>query len=211
MKILRTVGAFLILATSVGAQTFPLDPNLWLLDPQQPDQGVVFAKKGTLAFNFPLAGDPGYTGYLLLPWTQAITGFSLEAQVQLITFPSGDKPVRFIPAPGSCISEARAYLFFQSGDLYNGIEGTQWWANLDSWPLVDTGAAVVTVQADLTDPSRWYSVYGHSATGFPAEFANALAHPSYVGLTFGGNCANGHGVQTGKGSAQFRLVTLNAL
>jgi hypothetical protein len=162
-----------------------------------------------LAFNFSLAGDPGYTpGYVLLPWTQPLTGSTYSAQFQLLTFPTGDKPVRFLPFPnGDCVSPARMYLYFQTGSLYNGTEGTQWWASLDSWALVDTAGTIITVSAPLDDPSRWYSVYGHPATSFPAQFANARANPTYVGLTFGGNCAAGKGVETGKGSAQFRLTS----
>lgn len=206
-----TLALLLALCSVTAAQTFPLDPSLWLLDPQQADQGTVFSKKGTLAFWFPsYATNPdSYNGYLLLPWTQAINGSVFTATVQVITFPvSPDKPVRFVPAPGSCISPGKVYIFFQTGALYNGDEGTQWWSYIDAWPIGDTGTAIVTVSVDLNDPSRWYSVYGHPATGFPSEFTNAKQHPSYVGLTFGGNCHDGHGIQTRKGEAQFRLVSL---
>lgn len=212
MKLLiLTLALLLALASSVSAQTFPLDPALWLLDPQQPDQGTVFTKKGTLAFWFPAyATTPdSYAGYLLLPWSQALTGTTFIATVQVVTFPAGTVPVRFTaPYNGGCVSEGKVFIFFQTNMLYNGIEGTQWWANLDAWPIADTGTATVTISVDLTDPSRWYSVYGHPATMLPAEFANAKSHPTYVGLTFGGNCANGHGLQTRKGDAQFRLVSL---
>lgn len=188
------------------ATMFPLDPALWLLDPQQPDAGVVFTKHGALAFNFPTVDTGAYTGNLYLPWAGPLDG-TLIAAIQVVTFPVGDKPVRFIPAPnGDCISPARVYLYFQTGPLYDSTEGTRWWAVLDSWPLGDTGGATVVLSASLEDPSRWYSVYGHPATDVPG-FENAKAHPTYVGLTFGGNCTNGHGVATGKGTAQFRLLS----
>jgi hypothetical protein len=211
-SLLATLTLLFTLAGSVVAQTnFPLDPSQWLLDPQQTDQGMVFAKKGTLAFWFPAyATTPDdYAGYLLLPWTQALTGSTFSATVQVITFPAGTVPVRFTaPYNGGCVSEGRVYIFFQTGQLYNGIEGTQWWAAADAWPIGDTGTATVIISAALNDPSRWASVYAHSGTELPAEFANAKAHPTYVGLTFGGNCANGHGLNTRKGEAQFRLVSL---
>jgi hypothetical protein len=71
--------------------------------------------------------------------------------------------------------------------------------------LVD-GSVTLTVPLD---PSQWSSTFGHSGTQLPAEFANALQHPTYVGITFGGNCAFGHGVQVRKGDAQFRLSSLS--
>lgn len=212
MKILfLTFALFLTLVTSASAQIFPLDPAQWLLDPQQPDQGTVFSKKGTLAFWFPRYPDSpnSYTGYLLLPWSQVLTGTTFSATVQIVTFPAGTIPVRFTaPENGGCTSLGKVFIFFQTGTLYNGIEGTQWWATLDAWPIGDTGTATVIISAALNDPSRWVSVYASSGTELPAEFANAKAHPTYVGLTFGGNCANGHGLQTRKGEAQFRLVSL---
>lgn len=190
------------------ALSFPLDPALWQLDPQQPDAGTPFMKHSALAFNFPTVDTGVYTGNLYLPWTGELAG-TLTATVQVLTFPAGDKPVRFIPAPGACVSPPRVYLYFQTGPLYDSAEGTRWWTALDSWPLADTGGATVQLSASLDDPARWFSVYGHPATSFPAEFANAKAHPTIVGLTFGGNCTNGHGVATGKGTAQFRLSSFS--
>lgn len=199
--------AWLVIAATTGqAQTFPLTSSLWVLDPQQPDQVQPYNKKGDLAFDFPVIPSPSYAGYLLLPWTQPLTGSTFSAEVQVVTYPFRAHAVYWIaPENGGCESPSKVYLFFQTQGLYNGIEGTQWWASLDAWEIVDTLGGTVVITAALDDPSRWYSVFGHPATQFPAQFANAKAHPSYVGLTFGGNCANAHGIQSKRGDSRFRL------
>ena len=197
----------IVLPSCARAQPFPLDPSLWLIDPSQADAGIVlpFTKRGALAFNF---NRDTYTGYVLLPWTQPLQG-TFTASLQVLTSPdSPDKPVRFVMPVGACESPGRVYLFFQTNELYNGIEGTQWWASFDGWTLAETGTATVILTADLGDSTRWTSVYGHPASNFPSEYANAKAHPTYVGLTLGGNCSNGHGVSPRKGDAQFRLVSM---
>lgn len=183
---------------------FPLDPSLWLLDPQQPDQGVVFSKKGGVAFNFPTVDTGSYTGNLFLPWPAPLSG-TLTATIQVVTFPAGDKPVRFIPAPGPCVSPAMVHLYFQTGDLYNDVDGTRWWSNPVAWTLQD---GTVMLEVDLT-PDNWSSTFGHPASTMPADFANTLSHPTFVGLTFGGGCSFGHGVATAKGTAQFRLLSFS--
>lgn len=205
IKYMLSIVILFFISISIEAQTFPLDASLWLLDPQQPDQGQPFNKKGTLAFNFPWGpGDTGYAGNLLLPWTSPLNGSNFTATFTIITFPvDPTKPVRFIaPESGTgCVSPCSAFFYFQTGGLYNDIDGTRWWAVWNGWILED-GTTVISVSLD---PSLWVSTFGNRGDTMPAQFANALQHPTYIGVTFGGNCRAGHGVQTRKGSAQFRL------
>jgi hypothetical protein len=190
---------------SVKAQTFPLDASQWTIDPQQIDQMQPFNKNGAVAFWFPnyTVNPDWFTGNLYLPWTQPLTGTSFVATIQIDTFPVDPiKAVRFVPAyNGDCISPAQAHIYFQTGSLYNDLDGTRWWSNPVAWEL-QNGSVTLTVSLD---PSQWSSTYGHFGTELPAQFQNAIAHPTYVGITFGGNCAFGHGVQTKKGDARFKL------
>jgi hypothetical protein len=206
-----TAVAFLLLIFSLTAQAqqFPLDASLWVIDPQQTDQIYPFNKGGTLAFWFPnySVTPDAFTGNLYLPWSPPLTGSAFTAQMQVDTFPTDPtKSVRFIPAyNGDCVSPAQAHVYFQTGALYNDLDGTRWWSNPVAWEL-QGGTVTLTVPLD---PSQWSSTFGHFGTELPAQFQNALAHPTYVGITFGGNCAFGHGVQVRKGDARFRLSSFS--
>ena len=58
-------------------------------------------------------------------------------------------------------------------------------------------------------PDQWSSVYGktgnYDATAL-AGFRDALANLGHIGMTFGGGCFFGHGVNVSGGTARFVLI-----
>jgi len=61
-------------------------------------------------------------------------------------------------------------------------------------------------------PSQWQSVFGHLASSSSkalAGFKAALAHPAYVGMTFGGGNSFGHGVNVRGGSAAMTVSSFH--
>ncbi len=65
-----------------------------------------------------------------------------------------------------------------------------------------TGQHSITVP--LT-PDQWSSVLGKKGSAAPLEFAEALRGVDKVGMTFGGGCFFGHGVNVSGGEATFTL------
>ena len=84
-------------------------------------------------------------------------------------------------------------------------EFDRWWANPLSHRLAE-GAGTISVP--LT-PDQWSSVNGKFGTadaGALAGFQSALENVSGLGVTFGGGCFFGHGVDVSGGTARFVLT-----
>jgi hypothetical protein len=67
----------------------------------------------------------------------------------------------------------------------------------------------VTMTVPLT-PDQWSSVYrkvGNLNSSTLAGFQDALANLGDVGMTFGGGCFAGHGVNVSGGTARFVLIS----
>lgn len=99
--------------------------------------------------------------------------------------------------------------------MYNAWDGSRWWASSYRWTLSDSGG-VLTLDVPI-DPAYWSDTYGHPATlddmhrlnfcGTPGVLRNVF----YLGVTFGGGSACGHGVNITSADgqavqAQFRLL-----
>lgn len=87
----------------------------------------------------------------------------------------------------------------------SGGEFERWWANPTSYVLAP-GSATLTVP--LT-PDQWSSVFGKRGDYDPASlagFQEALQNVGQVGMTFGGGCFFGHGVNVSGGTARFILT-----
>lgn len=81
----------------------------------------------------------------------------------------------------------------------------RWWSNPRSFTLA---AGSATIEVPLT-PESWSSVNGmngntDSATRY--AFATALLNVSRLGVTFGGGCSFGHGINVQGGRAEFALT-----
>ena len=83
----------------------------------------------------------------------------------------------------------------------------RWWANPISYELQSTSGNV-TMTVPLA-PDQWSSVYGkagnYDAVAF-AGFQDTLSNLGHVGMTFGGGCFFGHGVNVSAGTARFILI-----
>ncbi len=102
---------------------------------------------------------------------------------------------------------ASAYLYLQrSGDDMQGKTGGtefyRWFSDAGSQLAAGDHVLEVSFAAD-----RWVSVMGKTSDVAPAMLNAALANLQTVGLTFGGGCFKGHGVnlRPGSGTAHFAL------
>lgn len=109
------------------------------------------------------------------------------------------------PARG-CNTPASVRLYFQRrGDTLTGLgpyEHYRWWSNPRSLEL-DGGVFRLVVPLI---PSEWSSVFGDKGDVSPiamAGFRAARANVDNVGMTFGGGCFFGHGVNVSGGTARF--------
>lgn len=75
------------------------------------------------------------------------------------------------------------------------------WFSRDALTL-KAGEQSMTVPLQV---SSWINVNGQSSDG--TGFQAAIYDPQAVGLTFGGGCFKGHGVNIDKGSARFILLS----
>lgn len=160
---------------------------------------------GRLRIMFP----PLESGTLNYLWTispYTVAGYTwLRATFGVVT--TSGAPWIGYPWNG-CDYPASVRLFLWSLS-YRGTEYERWWYVGAVAPLVPTASSawVVTINADLTDPAGWYSVYGRSGVEAPEAFAAAKAG-AQIGVTFGGGCFAGHGVGVADGGADFLLQWL---
>jgi hypothetical protein len=192
--------AFLLTSTA-QAQTIPLKASRWLINPKQANERSPEQDGNAVAFDF---SKNQYTGYLVTATTGALHGDTLTATLNIQTAEAKPgKRVRFIPKPnGDCIAPATVRFYFQTGELYNDVRGTRWWSNQVSWELK---AGVITLSVDLS-PKNFSGTFGEQGSSMPDYFWHAANFPTYIGLTFGGNCHYGHGVVIKKGAARFELL-----
>ncbi len=109
----------------------------------------------------------------------------------------------------TCVSPATARPYFEVANpggrhLKRGesTDNFRWWS-ADVAILLTDGTATVTVPLV---PDAWSNVNGQRGSLNPAGFSWALGQVGALGLTFGGGCFFGHGVQVVDGSAQFALL-----
>jgi hypothetical protein len=202
----------ILLAGDTSAQSLPLKASRWLIDPGKPQQSRPFDDNGAISFDLPISEQPDpnskgpWLGYVVLPWTQAIRGEFLTVTLNVtVAGPKHGRRIKFnykSEAANVCDAPASVRLYFQTSTLYNSTDGTRWWASAVSYQL---SAGLVTLTVPLT-PKNFSSTYGHSGDSMAPYFWHALEHPTYVGLTFGGGCFYGHGVNVSKGQARVTVL-----
>jgi hypothetical protein len=101
----------------------------------------------------------------------------------------------------NCVYDARASLYFQVyGDTGVNQYG-RWWSFGDTSMVLHNGHLQITVP--LTG-DKWASVYGVKGDAQPVPFASSKASVGAIGMTFGGGCFAGHGVNiNGAGTSRF--------
>jgi hypothetical protein len=186
-------------APSPTPATLTLQSSAWetISDPQPFPLGHVGA---ALTFEFPASGS---MNYLFTASPLKIVRGALSVTVRVTT--SG--PVVFNsldPQTTACTIPSSVRPFIWANDNGNG-DYDRWWSNPRSFTLAP-GSATITVP--LT-PDAWSSVNGKVGNAdSPTTFAfdKALLNVSRLGLTFGGGCSFGHGVNVSGGSAVFFVL-----
>ncbi len=157
---------------------------------------------------------PAYTGklpcrakdacpsvHMLTVPVAGIKGRSITVTGRIVTSGPVQFSYRTEPA-NTCISPfAIAHLYIERAIDFSDY-GRFW-----STPLhIDLKAGAFSVTVNLNS-ANWTSVFGHRNAG---RFADTLAHARRIGLTFGGGCFFGHGVNVRGGTARF-VVTKYAI
>ncbi|MBY0493070.1 MAG: hypothetical protein K2Y23_02530 [Cyanobacteria bacterium] len=181
------------------AVMIPLQSSAWetISDPQP----FALANDGAaLTFEFPSSGS---INYLFTAASIPNLHGTLSITVRITT--SG--PVIFNsldPQTPSCTIPSSVRPFIWANGNGNG-ESDRWWSNPRSITLA---AGTQTLNVPLT-ADAWSNVNGKfaSADG-PATvaFGRALLNLSRLGLTFGGGCSFGHGINVQNGTARFAIT-----
>jgi hypothetical protein len=189
-----------VLSTKPEAWVFQYSPRMfWTPMP---------ANAGLWYFDFP--DSPGSVHYLVTSYSSATRPQSISMTFHMET----GGPVVFhgnLSPDNDCIAPARVRLYFQKTDDDWVSDGNRWWSNPVSAELDTSGASDVTLSVPLT-PDKWSTVsgeFGNQDETTQAWFFHALDKVGKVGMTFGGGCFFGHGVNISGGSARFVLTDFN--
>lgn len=153
-----------------------------------------------LEFDFPSSGS---MHYLYTPSTLTTLRGTVVVSLRVVT--SGSVVFNSLdPITSSCSIPASVRPFLWANNNGNGAYD-RWWSNPRSFPLAD-GSATIAVPLS---PESWSSVngqFGNADSAARFAFDKALLNISRLGLTFGGGCSFGHGINVRGGSAQFQLT-----
>lgn len=153
-----------------------------------------------LEFDFP---ETGSMHYLFSP--SALTTIRGTVVVSLRVMTTG--PVVFNsldPITSACSLPASVRPFLWANNNGNGAYD-RWWSNPRAFALAD-GSATIAVPLE---PGAWSSVngqFGNADSVARFNFDKALLNVSRLGVTFGGGCSFGHGINVRGGSAKFLLT-----
>jgi hypothetical protein len=169
--------------------------------PQQVEDGWTFSFprfEGPLPCRDSLASDCPSVHYLLTRGGGPIIGHYIAMTVEI----SGSPEFRYkLRANNTCDAPASVRLLIQRKDDDYTKEFHRWWSN----PLaIKLEPGRHSINVPLT-PDQWSSVLGKKGNAAPREFAAALNDVEYIGMTFGGGCFFGHGVNVSGDEATFTL------
>lgn len=170
---------------------------------------------GTWYFDFPV--DPNYpaciasqncnsVGYVT-DFHSGPVSHSVSMTFQIVT--TGAPVFNYVmESDNTCNTPATVRLFLERKHDDLAEEFYRWWANPVGYELQPTSGGV-TLTVPLT-PDQWSSVYGkfgnYNATTL-AGFQDVLTNLGRAGMTFGGGCFFGHGVNVSGGTARFVLIS----
>ena len=186
-------------APSPTPSTLALQSSAWqtIGDPQP----FPLANDGAaLTFEFPTTGS---INYLFIASPLTIVRGTLSVTVRVTT--TGPAVFNSLdPQTSTCTIPSSVRPFLWANDNGNG-DYDRWWSNTRAFTLAaGTGTITVPLTADA-----WSSVNGKvgNADG-PTKFAfdKALLNVSRLGLTFGGGCSFGHGINVSGGAATFGVT-----
>ena len=204
MKLLA-LAALMMLAgcgggSSPAPQTTPVASSGWAIrySPNMPSNPQL--STGGFYFDFP--APPGSVHYVTKG--AASIGAVLTAKFDITATGAPVFNYKLEPS-NTCDSSAKVRLFFQrKGDDLSAVGDLQyyrWWSTKGYELAPGAGELVVAVT-----PDQWTSVYGKQD---PVQFQAALDNVDNVGMTFGGGCFYGHGVNVTNGTARFTLHSFN--
>jgi hypothetical protein len=147
--------------------------------------------------------------YLTTASSMPLAGKTLAVTVLISV--SGSPIFQSALEPGNtCGGPATVRLFFQRADDPGTLEAEfhRWWS-VGSYVL-SPGSGTLSVPMM---PELWSSVLGRrgdSSAAATEGFNAALANLGHVGMTFGGGCFFGHGVNISSGTARFTVTSFGA-
>jgi len=185
--------------SSPTPSTLSLQSSAWetIAEPQPFTLITIF---GGLTFQFPSNGSIHYL-YTASPLTAIRGTLTVTLRVDTlgtVVFNSLD------PQTSTCTIPASVRPFIWANSNGNG-DYDRWWSNARSFTLA-AGTATMTVPLTA---DAWSSVNGKIGNAdAPTKFAfdKALLNVSRLGLTFGGGCSFGHGVNVSGGAATFAVT-----
>lgn len=166
------------------------DPQPYPLSNQGSALVLELPASGSMHYLFTASPQASIHGTLVVSFSISTTGpvifNSLDPQSALCTLPNSVRP------------------FFWAN---NNGEGPydRWWSNPLSFTLA-AGSATLTVPLRS---SNWSSVngrIGNADLDINYQFERALLNMTRLGLTFGGGCSFGHGINVRGGTALFSLT-----
>jgi hypothetical protein len=203
---LAIIGAVVIVACSSSPSapsptpaTIPLTSSAWeTISEPQPFQ---LANDGSaLTFQFPAEGS---MNYMFTASPLRIVHGTLAVSVRVTT--SGPVVFNSLDSPtSSCTIPPSVRPFLWANDNGNG-NYDRWWSNPRSYALA-AGSNTITVPLTA---DAWSSVNGKVGNADPETkfaFDKALLNVSRFGVTFGGGCSFGHGVNIRGGTATFAVT-----
>jgi hypothetical protein len=153
-----------------------------------------------LTFEFPTTGSMHYlftaSSLAAIRGTVAVT--LRVATTGPVVFSSLD------PVSASCSIPPSVRPFFWANQNGNG-QYDRWWSNPRSFSLAP---GTTTIAVPLT-PESWSSVngrFGNADSEARFGFDKAILNVTRLGLTFGGGCSFGHGINVQGGRAEFFLT-----
>jgi hypothetical protein len=199
-----------------SSHSFTLESSQWHLQYSAgvPDHPV--PDKAGWSFDFPVYNQQsptncsedkscGHVNYITTPVNAAIAATALTMTFRIET--TGAPIFQYALNPNNtCTNPAAVRLFIQrQGDtLEADHEFYRWWSKA----AAELTAGTVTLTVPLI-PDQWLSVFGKTGDVDQvtlAAFHDALQNVGNIGMTFGGGCFAGHGVNISGGTARFSLT-----
>lgn len=190
-----------------AAHSFSLAPSAWAFQ-YSPGLTAPNAAPQGFQFNFPVYDHQPTTDcaaatcpsvhYLTTSAGARIVSSSVRLAATIATV--GDPVFQYKLKPDNiCDAPAAAALYFQrAGDNMSGAGAYEFyrWFSTDITIVLTPGA--FAIELPLKPTSVWVSVFGRKGDdkdpAVAAGFISALANVDRIGMTFGGGCFKGHGV-----------------
>ncbi len=204
--------SFALAASANGPQTITLNPGDWGLFCSGVPCGHPSALTGGGWFAaYPITDTPGSgrsLGYMTTNHVKPLYPATFVSVTLQVVATSGT-PQFWGTDCG--LQPVTVRLYFASGPG----DGQRWWAAYPTgYPDVDAYYISPGDPVTLTIPlvaAQWKSVYGEFADSSPQATANwlhSMQHTNLIGITQGGQCNYGHGVNVTAGTAQIQVTEL---